>query len=169
MVKRTIGGFFLLVLLMWILAPKHELYYLLEKELKKQGVVISNETIENNWFGVTLTNANISVKGIQFATVKELNLNLFFLYNTLTVKSINIDESLQNMAPKTIDRLNIVYSIMNPLAVQIDSNGSFGIANGTVDPIERHVKILFPVAKDINTFKKFLKKDASGWYYETNY
>ena len=41
-VKRIIGGFFLLILFLWLFAPKQELYYFLEKTLKEQDVIISN-------------------------------------------------------------------------------------------------------------------------------
>jgi hypothetical protein len=36
--------------------------------------------------------------------------------------------------------------------------------------VEKKIEVLFPVAKELKTIKKFLKKDKEkGWYYETNY
>jgi len=170
MVKRTIIGFFLSILLLWLLSPKQEIYYLLEQELKKNDIIISNETLIDRWFGVVIQNADIYVKGAKMAEVEELELNLFFLYNTLTIKEIKIDEAIHNIAPKNIQEAKIKYSIIDPLNITIDIAGSFGVATGAVELLKKEVKILFPVVKEIKSFKKFLKKDKiEGWKYETNY
>lgn len=170
MVKQIIGGFFLFILLMWLFAPKQELYYLIEKSLKKNDIVISDESIKDTWFGLNISNANIYVKGINVAKAADLQLNLFFFYNTLTVEGIKMDASLHHVAPKAVDELKATYSIIDPMQVQLEGLGSFGTMVGTVALVEKKIKLLFPVAKDINAFKKFLKKDKQGgWYYETNY
>jgi len=170
MVKRIMGGLLLFILFMWLFAPKQELYYLLEKSLKKSDIVISHEQIKDTWFGLNISNADIYIKGIKVAKAADLQLNLFFFYNTLTVEGIKMDTSLQNMAPKAVDELKATYSIMNPMQVKLEGLGSFGTMAGGVALLEKKVKLLFPVAKDIHAVKKFLKKDKQGaWYYETNY
>jgi len=170
MVKRIVGGFLLFFIFMWLLAPKQELYYLLEKKLKENDIILSNETVTDTWFGLKIKNADVYVKGIKMANTSNLQLNIFFFYNTLNVENIKIDESLQAMAPKSIDELNVKYSLLNPLNVTIDGLGSFGTASGTVALKAKQVHIDFLVAKDIQTIKKFLKKDKTGgWYYETSY
>ena len=170
MVKRIIGGFFLSLLLLWLLAPKQELYYLLEKELKKNDIIISNETIKDRWYGLQLLNADVYVKGAKMAEVSELELNIFFLYNTLTVKNIHVNRAMQNVAPKSIEEISVQYSIANPVNIELNGEGSFGVLEGNVALVERHLLIKFPVAKEIKPFKKFLKKDEKGaWKYETTY
>ena len=170
MVKRIVGGFFLFILLLWLFAPKQELYYLLEKKLKENDVIISNESLKDTWFGLNIQHADIYVKGIKTANVANLQLNIFFFYNTLKADNIQVNESFHNMAPKNIDELNVKYSVVDPLHISLNSLGSFGTATGAVNLKERKIDIGFPVAKDINTFKKFLKKDKTGgWKYETNY
>ena len=170
MVKRIVGGFFLFILLMWLFAPKQELYYLLEKKLKEKDIVLSNETVSDTWFGLNIKDADVYVKGIKMANTADLQLNVFFFYNTLTVENINMDESLHTMAPKAIDELNVKYTVLDPLNITLDGLGTFGTATGAVNLIEKKLHVDFPVAKDINTFKKFLKKDETGgWFYETNY
>jgi len=168
MVKRIVGGFFLSIILLWLFAPKQELYYLLEKELKKQDIIISNEKVKDTWVGLTITDADIYVKGIKMATAKELKFYAFFLYNRLTIDGINVDESLANVAPKSVDELEVLYSVLDPEHIQLKGLGSFGTIDGYFTPWTRHLKILFPVAKDIKPFRKFLKKNEEGvWKYET--
>jgi len=170
MVKRIIGGFFLFLLLFWIFAPKHELYYMLEKKLKENDIIISNETITDTWFGLNIKNAQIYAKGVKLAEAAELQLNIFFLYNTLSVNSIAVDESLHNMAPKNIDEIKATYTVIDPIHVNLNALGSFGTMDGAITLTEKNIKLLFPVVKELNGIKKYLNKNKEGgWYYETNY
>lgn len=170
MVKRILGGFFLSLILLWLFAPKVELYYLLEKSLKEKEIIISNETIIDTWYGLKIENADLYVAGAKVANTAELNFNFYFFYSTLKINKIQMDKSLSNMAPKEINNFSAVYSILNPLEVKIDAEGSFGVLDGRVALVERKVEILFPVAKELKTIQKFLKKDKEkGWIYETNY
>jgi len=170
MVKRIIGGFFLLIIFLWLLAPKQELYYLLEKELKKNDIIISNETIKDKWYGLEIVDADVYVKGAKMAEVSELDLNIFFLYNILSVKNIHVNKAMENVAPKNIEEIKVQYSIANPLNIEISGKGSFGVLEGNVSLMDRDILIKFPVAKDIKPFRKFLKKDKTGeWKYETSY
>jgi len=170
MVKRIIGGFFLLILFLWLFAPKQELYYLLEKSLKKNDIIISNERLKDTWFGLNIENADIYVKGAKMAHVDELKFNIFFFYNTLMLKGVTTNEAMHNVAPKVIDESLVKYSILNPLHIELNGLGSFGTMEGKVALLNKEVKVLFPVAKDIKAFRKFLKKDETGvWQYETTY
>ncbi len=174
MVKRIVGGFFLSLILLWLFAPKVELYYLLEKSLKKKNIIISNETITDTWYGVKIENADVyvSLNGdvAKVANAAEFNLNFFFLYNTLSINNIQMDKTLARLAPKEIDHIEAVYSILNPLQVKLSGEGSFGVMDGTITLMQRKIEILFPVAKELQTIKRFLKKDKEkGWIYETSY
>lgn len=170
MVKRVIGGFFLLIVLLWLLSPKEELYYLLEKELKKSDIIISNEIVKDRWFGVEILNADIYVKGAKMAKLAELKLNILFLYNSLSIKGIDTNSAFHKDVPKNIEEIKSTYSILDPLKIKLDGLGSFGVLDGEVNLIDRDIIIGFPVVKDINPFKKFIKRDETGeWKYETNY
>ena len=171
MVKRIIGGFFLSILLLWLFTPKHELYYLMEKSLKKSNnIIISNETIQDTWIGLNITNADIYIDGLKVANAKSLNFVFLFFYSKLTLSDLNIDKALHAMAPKKIDDFTATYSIINPLHIVLAGNGSIGEMVGSVDLINRKVHIDITKEKALQTIKKFLKKDAKkGWYYETNY
>jgi hypothetical protein len=170
MVKRIVGGFFLSLILLWLFAPKHELYYFLEKKLKEKNIIISNETITDTWYGLKLTDADIYANGIKMANVSELNFNFFFFYNTLKVQEIKTDKAFHFMAPKEIHNLSAKYSILNPLNLTLKGDGSFGTLDGAVNLKNRKIEVLFPVAKELKSVKKFLKNDKTkGWYYETNY
>ena len=130
MVKKSIGGFFLLLLFLVLFSPKQEIYYLLEKKLEKEGIVISNEKFSDTLFGLTINDADIFVKGINMAKVKSLKLNIFFLYNQLSIEGIETDKGVHKFVPKSIDRVTATFSILKPYKVAVDGNGSFGSTIG---------------------------------------
>ena len=168
MVKRIIGGFFLSLILLWLFAPKQELYYLLEKNLKEKDIIISNETLKDTWYGLNISNADIYVKGIKSAHSAQLKLSIFFLYNTLSIDNLEINDDIPNMGGQGIETFNATYSIIDPTHITMKGFGSFGSLDGEFTIMKQHLKILFPMAKNIQSFKKYLKKDEKGvWKYET--
>jgi len=172
MVKRIFGGFVLSLILLWLFAPKVELYYLLEKSLQEQQqpIIISNETVTDTWYGLKITDADVYVAGVKVANAAELKLSFFLFYTSLELNGLKMDKSLANMAPKELTTLTATHSVINPLQVTMNGQGSFGTLDGNVQILDRKIEILFPVVKEIKTIKKFLKKDQEkGWYYETNY
>jgi len=166
MVKKIISGFFLLLIFLVIFAPKQQIYYLLEKELAQNDIVISNEKFSDKLFGLTITDADIYVKGIKMAQIKSVDLNIFFLYNQLTINSVHTDKGIQNIVPKSIDNLTAIFSIIKPYKVAIDGVGSFGEVKGGVYLNMNKIFLRLPKTKDISSFKNFLKKDKEGLYYE---
>ena len=166
MVKKSIGGFFLLLFFLLILSPKQEIYYLLEKELEKDGIIISNEKFSDTLFGLTISDADIFVKGINMAKVKSLKLNIFFLYNQLSIESIETDKGIHKFAPKSIDNITAIFSILKPYKVAVEGTGSFGSTSGGYYIGKNKLFFRLHEKKDINSFRKFLKKDKEGLYYE---
>ncbi len=169
MVKKIIISIissFIILLALLISAPKHELYYKLEQELEKNGVVISDEKFTNTILGVKIENANIYVKGINVAHIKSIDLDIFFLFNSLTIDNVTTDKSIQNFVPKNINYAKAVFSILKPYKISIDANGSFGEITGGVYLNMNKIFIRVPKPKDISAFRGFLKTDAKGLYYE---
>ncbi|HHD80154.1 MAG TPA: hypothetical protein ENK99_00890 [Campylobacterales bacterium] len=166
MVKKIIGGFFLLLIFLVIFAPKQQIYYLLEKELAKNDIVISNEKFSDNLLGLSISDADIYVKGIKMAHIKSVDLDIFLLYNKLTIDSVHTDKGIQNIVPKSIDKLSATFSIIKPYKVAIDGVGSFGEVKGGFYLNMNKIFLRLPKTKDISTFRKFLQKDKEGLYYE---
>jgi len=166
MVKKFIGGFFILLIFLVIFAPKQRIYYLLEDKLAKEGIVISNEKFSDNLLGLSIKDADIYVKGIKMAHVASLDLDIFFLYNRLTINSVHTDKGIQNIVPKSIDNITAVFSIIKPYKIAIEGVGSFGEVKGGVYLNMNKIFLRLPKTKDISTFRRFLKKDKEGLYYE---
>ena len=169
MVKKTVGGFFLLLIFLVIFAPKQQIYYLVEKQLAKDDIVISNEEFSDNLLGFSIKHANIYIKGIKMAQVKSLDFDIFFLYNKISIESIKTDKGIQNIVPKSIDNLTAVFTIIKPYKIAIEGNGSFGQVRGGFYLNMNKLFLRLVKTKDINMFKKFLKRDKEGLYYEKSF
>jgi hypothetical protein len=166
MVKKIFGSSLILLFSILIFAPKQEIYFKVEQELKKRDIVISNEKFQDNLWGLSIENADIYVKGIKVAKVKSLNLTILFLYNKLTIEGVEVDSSIGKVVPKSIENLTAIFSIMKPYKISLDAVGSFGKIHGGVYFNMNKIFLRFPETKDIISFQKFLKQDSEGLYYE---
>ena len=171
MVKRFFLGSLLFLIFLIVLAPKRELYYKLEHELKKRDIIISDEDFKPNPFGFTITNANIYFKGLKVANFDSLDLKIFYLYDKLEAKSIRVDKSIRELGQgsipiDSIDNLVIKFTVLKPYKISIEANGSFGDAMGGLyfNPNRLFIRIVKP--KNIAPIRQFLQKDAKGLYYE---
>ena len=66
--------------------PKESFYNLLEKELEKSQIIVSNETKKEKLFSFSVLNADIFYQGINMAKVDDIT----FAYSILDVNKINI-------------------------------------------------------------------------------
>jgi len=60
-----------------IFLPKQNLYFMMEKELKKYDVIISNEKFSSSILGFSLENASLYIKGVNVATLNKVNISLY--------------------------------------------------------------------------------------------
>ena len=163
--------FFVLALIYFM--PKLSAYYLLESELQKFDVVISKENAVDNGFSLSVTDATLSVKGVDSATISSVDISALILSNTVMVKQIKLSSVASNFMPLNIDTVEISYSIFNPLSVVAHAVGGFGEADVIFDisasSIKADVKPSELMFKNYKATLKNLKKSENGGYiYEQN-
>ena len=158
--------FFILALMYF--TPKTSLYYMLEEELKKYEVVISDENLQDKGFSLNVSDLNVYVKDINSAEVKNVNIKVFALYNSLNVEDISLSSVAATFIPVNIDELSVSYSVFNPLNIVLKGNGGFGTADGSFHILERTLH--FDVVPSDEMIKKYknsmrqLKKNENGSY-----
>ena len=143
--------------------------YAFTRELLKQGIEINEKSIDEGLFSLTLNEVTLYAKGIKIATIEELSFFTMLFYNSLSVNTVQVDDSLKSFVPQNIEKTIMVQQILAPTRVYITTMGSFGLAEGTIDLNTHKVRLDFIDAKDIKTIKSQLKKDDKGWYYETSF
>ena len=169
MVKKSgialIVGWFALLVLM----PKQEFYYKLEEELAKHEIKLNEKKINEGFFSLTLKQVTVYFKGINVATIEEVNLCTLLFYSSIELRSLHMDDSLKTMVPQNTQKALLSHSVLSPLEVFVDATGSFGAMTGKIDLNERKVRVDFNESKNIEMLKPQLKKDDKGWVYETSF
>lgn len=162
-------AFFILALIYF--APKESIYYLLEHELKTYSVVISDETLQDKGLTLSIKNAALYVKSIESAKIKNCDVTLLLLYNSLNASDITLSESLKSFVPLKIESLVFTQSIFDPLHLHIHALGAFGEAKGSVNLLERTIHIDFTASELMqkeykNALREFTKSQEGGLVYD---
>ncbi len=169
MVKKGV----LVLLVTWlaivILMPKQEIYYKLEEALDGYEIRLNEEKKSEGLFSLSLKGVTVYVKGINVATIDEVNLFTLLFYNSVELRSLLVDDSLKTMIPQETTSAVLKHSILSPLDVSVAASGSFGSLMGNIDLNERTVHLDFNESKNIQMLKPSLKKSEKGWVYETSF
>ena len=167
---RNIIIFILAVLIgLVIFMPKSSLYYYLEKQLEKNGLVIYNEKISDKIVYFKLNSANISYQGADIAQVGSLKVTPLIVYNQIEAKNIDLVGMAKQFLNIDIESLKATHSALKPYLIKISAQGSFGLANGYANLKQRVIHMDITEAKDLNSIKKYLKRGEKGWYYESKF
>ncbi|WP_373029966.1 hypothetical protein [Sulfurovum sp.] len=164
---------FIVLMAVWlsilVLMPKREFYYKLEEELAKHEIKLNEEQVSEGFFSLALKQVTVYFKGINVATIEEVNLCTLLFYSSLELRSLHMDDSLKTMVPQETQKLLLSHSVLSPLEVFVDATGSFGMMTGKIDLSEQKVRLDFNESKNIEMLKPQLKKDEKGWVYETSF
>lgn len=171
MVKRLSLGlsytlFFIFALMVFI--PKTSLYYLLEENMKKFHIVISQESLVENVLSLKIQNLEISVKDIHSGVVEEADITLLFFYNSLKFENIKLSSLVEAYLPSKIEELQVTYTIFNPLFVRVEGKGEFGELEADFNILERNLSVILqPTNMMLKRYKKSIKmfeKSEDGSY-----
>ena len=169
MVKKGVLVLVLTWLAIVILMPKQEIYYKLEEVLDGYEIRLNEEKKSEGLFSLNLKGVTVYVKGINVATIDEVNLFTLLFYSSVELRSLLVDESLKTMIPQETTSAVLRHSTLSPLDVSVMASGSFGALTGNIDLNERTVHLDFNESKNIQMLKPTLKKSEKGWVYETSF
>jgi len=171
MVKKI----FIAIALVWFVLiafmPKQELYYKLEQTLEKNDIRLNEETIDEGLFSLTLHKVDVYIKGIKLATIDEVDFFTLLFYTRVEIENLLLDESLKSKVPTQVNSLIASHSILAPLKIKLETEGSFGGAEGSIDLKEKnlHLDLNNTSMKGIEMLQSTLQKNEKGWYYETSF
>jgi len=169
MVKKVLFFSVLAWLAVLVFMPRIELYHTLEKVLAEEDIRLNESSIEEGIFSLNIKDITVYVKGIAIAHIDSIVLNTYLFYNTVSINTIKVDASLHKQVPAQSDKIDMVYSLMRPLTLVLDANGTFGTLTGEIHINEKNIKLEFIEAKDIAMLKTFLSKGEKGWIYEKSF
>jgi len=169
MVKKSA----LILLAIWfsviVFMPKTELYYTLEKTLAKQDIKLNEKSIDEGLFSLTLKDVTVYVKGIALANIEELDFFTVLFYSSVDVVNLQVDEALHAKVPALTKEASFTHSLLSPLTLSVDANGSFGTIEGDIKLLNKEVRIDFVKVGDMSMIQPYLTKDEKGWFYEKSF
>jgi len=151
-------GFFLGLI---VFMPKDNLYFTLQKYLSKENIYINSDIY--SFVNLNLKKGTIYYNGMDLVAFDKVIISPFIFFNKIEADNIKI--KFQNLKIKKID---VVYSIINPLKVYIKGSSNFGEIDGYIDLIKRQVKI-YILNLNSNFLKSLLKKDKKGYFYYVSF
>lgn len=149
--------FFIFISLFFL--PKSELYNFLEKQLLKEKVIISNEKLKENLLGITVNFADIYYEGINIANVEKTTVSTYLLYNKIAIKNARLLDSFKSMFPSPISNVYLTYSVLDYKNIQVEADGIFGKAQGSIDLINKKVFISIDASRIMkNSYSNMLRQ-----------
>ncbi len=124
-----------------IFLPKESLYNLLEKQLEKNQIIVSNEIINEKLFSISLLDGNIFYQGINLAKIDDITFRTYLFQTKIDVENINFLDSLSSFAPSPINKVTLEHSILDFDKINIKSSGTFGELNGYIDIFKKEIRI----------------------------
>jgi len=162
--------FFLFVLALFI--PKSSVYFLLEQELAKNKIIISNEQVVDKLFTLKLQDAQVSYDGLEAARVKEIDFRLLGLYNSINLNDIELSSLVSSFVPSHIKNIHLRYSLLSPLSLHGKASGDFGDVEFEVSvqnmAVQMHMKASELMKKEYKNTLRELKKEENGEYSYAN-
>ena len=159
--------FFLLALIYFM--PKSSLYYYAEEQLQKFKIVLSGEKIQEDIFSLKLHHTTISYDSVESASVQEIDMKIFFLYNSLQMQDIELSQMAAAFIPLHIDSVDVKYTLLNPLYVVTHSKGEFGEADIKISILDRNMSmVVVPSEMMLQKYQStlhMLKKNEEGEYH----
>jgi hypothetical protein len=169
MVKKILLVLIVLPFLVLFFMPKKELYYLLEKQLGAQGIVIGDGKVDESPIGLTVEHPALYYKGIKIATAKKISLWSLLLYTQGSIEGVRFDPSVQSYLPKEIESATLTHHVINPIHLPVAITGKTLTGDGDVDLKMRTLKFLFTHVPKQSAMTRYMKQTKGGWIYEQRF
>jgi len=167
-IARYLAYMLFFILSFLIFLPKENLYFLLEKELSKKEVFISDEVVTTSVFSLEVDSALVSYEGIEVAKIKKTKFDLYLFYNAIELNDIELSSLVSNYWPSKVQSAVVSYSVLNPLEVTAVARGSFGEIKAHYLLKESKVKVVLKPSKLIlskyRSSLRYFKKSKDGEY-----
>lgn len=153
--------------------PKKSLYYFVEEQIKPQKVIFANEKIDENIFGLSISDIEIFYDNIEFGKIKNIDTNFYIFYNSITLSDLIVENSFAIFLPKYVMNMEFKYTITNPTKIIFFGVSDIGEINGDIDFIEQVVSLdIKPTQTSPQTYSNLLSnfENINGVYrYEYRY
>ena len=127
-IRDIIGYAILILVTVLYFIPKTNLYYKLEHKLQPYEIVIHNEHVDDKWFWLEITDAQLYIQKLESLHVQKTQIMLFGIYNKVDMEGITLASTLGHFVPNEIQTVNLRYALYDPFNVNATVVGNFGTA-----------------------------------------
>ncbi|RBQ31946.1 hypothetical protein CRU92_04040 [Arcobacter sp. FW59] len=170
MIKKLSEIFIYIIFSIFIfmfLLPKELIYNLVEKELEKHKIVVSDESI-NEKFSLDILDANIFYEGINIAKVNRANFLSFLIYSKFDIENIKLEDKFKNFIPDEIEKISFQYNILTFNKIYVKANGKFGELEAEISIFDKVVNIELNASNDMKKLAliRYFKYENERYKYE---
>ncbi len=162
--------FHVMIALIVLLLPKHNLYYAFEELLQKEKVYLSNETIIDRGLSLDIQNPEFVFDKLNLAKAENVKVFSWGFINGVRFENIYINEGFSDFLPLEIDQIQIIHFLHNPMVLDIKGESSEGFFFGNIDFIQRklflHIRLETVAQKKYPSILSYLNSEEGGYYYE---
>lgn len=169
MVKRILLPILAVWLAVILLAPKERLYYQLERQLSRQGIVLGGEHLHWRPLGLKITDAKVYFQGIETGKLPEADFWTLLVYSELRTGPFLPAPGVGNFLDLKLTKARLVHELWHPGTVFVDAEGDFGHLKGSIDLRKRILHLRLDKPGKIDAIKRYFKRDKEGWYYEQKF
>ncbi len=153
------------------LMPKVNLYYTLKQFAVKEKISIMQKNVQDRWFDLKVTDADLFYDGINSAHISSLEIKPWLFYNQIKAVDIYSGKDVKKMFDFKADEVLVVLNILHPFVATIKASGNFGKIDGTFDIKAGKLKLISKPSKHFKTsqaFRELFRKKEEGYVYESN-
>jgi len=161
---------FLLGLVLFM--PKVNLFYTLEGVLKKEHIVIKEQSLKDRWVDLSFKKARVLYDGIESLQAERVSLSPWLFYNKVSAYDVEPSAALKSMLNVHADSVVLTYSVLDYKHVAINAKGDFGEIKGSANIFSRELRVvLTPSEKFKNSplVKNYFKKEKEGLVYASKF
>ena len=134
--KHIIGYGILTLITVLYFIPKANLYYKLEHKLQPHEIVIHNEHVDDRWFWLEITDAQLYVQKLESLYIQKTRIILFGVYNCIDLEGIKLASTFGHFLPTDIQTAKLSYAVYDPFNINATVVGDFGNAQITLNLYE---------------------------------
>ncbi len=153
-----------------VFLPKASIYNLLEQELSKQNIIISDEKRDEKLLSLDISDAKVYYQDIEGANINSINFFSSVFYSKIEVSDVKLLQSLASFFPPHIKKVELKYSALDYKNINIYSLGDFGVLNGNINLIDRTLILKLEASnkmkREYSRVLKQMKLDEGIYVYE---
>jgi len=149
--------FFLMMLIAFL--PKENIYYFALEQLNNKKIELNQNKIDDGYFKFIVDELQIKYDGLKVSDISNVEFDMFIYQTKIDISNIKVDNSFSKFVPNKIDTLTLSHTIINPLSIDINSKFNLGFCTGTIDLLNRVVKLDIVVAKAFKTKYRYIVKE----------